>query len=153
MLSRLASSVPQPGQRERGDTTDSLRGTRWMTTFRNEPTARPRRALAAATKATMVRVTVRGTAGPAGPAVRLAVPPLGQGLRWDDLPLVVGDGAGVDVAFGGALAVADGAVAVDGDAEPRVGGAQRPDVQQVGRGGEGDLVVGRGAGHVGDRTL
>src|SRR5579859_1671801 len=43
MLSRLASSVSQPGQLDRGRTIETFRGTRWMTTFRNEPTAKPRR--------------------------------------------------------------------------------------------------------------
>jgi hypothetical protein len=41
MLSRGAISLPQPGQRERGCTTDSPAGTRWITTFKNEPMSSP----------------------------------------------------------------------------------------------------------------
>src|SRR3981081_2213383 len=41
ILSRSANWVPQLGHLDRGRTIDSLRGTRWMTTLRNEPTASP----------------------------------------------------------------------------------------------------------------
>src|SRR5690349_17086839 len=44
MLSRERISDPQPGHRERGFTTDSPAGTRAITTFRNDPTSRPRTA-------------------------------------------------------------------------------------------------------------
>src|SRR5690242_8762679 len=39
--SRGRMPASQAGQCERGRTTDSPRGTRWMTTFRNDPTTRP----------------------------------------------------------------------------------------------------------------
>src|SRR3954447_20205050 len=42
MLSRGAISVPQDGQCEGGRTMDSPRGTRQMTTLRNEPMRRPK---------------------------------------------------------------------------------------------------------------
>src|SRR5215216_3548764 len=42
-LSRQATGVPQAGQRDPGRTSDSRRGTRWMTTLANDPAARPRR--------------------------------------------------------------------------------------------------------------
>src|SRR4051812_15691916 len=41
MLSRGEICTPQLGQCEGGDTTDSPRGTRQITTFRNDPTRRP----------------------------------------------------------------------------------------------------------------
>src|SRR4051794_37524187 len=41
MSSRGAIGALQPGQCERGVTTDSPRGTRQMTTFRNDPISRP----------------------------------------------------------------------------------------------------------------
>jgi hypothetical protein len=50
---------PQPGQRERGDTIDAPRGSRWITTFRKDPMHAPTRN--AAETATMTT--------PAGPAV------------------------------------------------------------------------------------
>src|SRR6188474_2798894 len=40
-LSNQRSGVWQPGQCELGCTIDSSRGSRWITTFRNEPTHRP----------------------------------------------------------------------------------------------------------------
>ena len=40
-LSRQAIGVSQAGQRDPGRTTDSRRGTRWMTTLANEPAASP----------------------------------------------------------------------------------------------------------------
>src|SRR3954468_7897994 len=42
MLSRGAISVPQAGQCDGGRTMDSPRGTRQMTTLRNEPMRRPK---------------------------------------------------------------------------------------------------------------
>ena len=42
MLSRARIWRPQPGQRERGFDSDSPRGSRQMTTLRNDPIARPR---------------------------------------------------------------------------------------------------------------
>src|SRR5215217_5580202 len=42
-LSRQATGVPQEGQRDPGRTSVSRRGTRWMTTWANDPAARPRR--------------------------------------------------------------------------------------------------------------
>ena len=41
MLSRASIWVSQPGQRERGATIDSPRGTRWATTLAKLPSARP----------------------------------------------------------------------------------------------------------------
>ena len=41
MLSRVAIGVLQPGQCERGFTIDSCRGTRQITTLRNDPTTSP----------------------------------------------------------------------------------------------------------------
>ena len=41
MLSRTAIGVSQPGQCDAGFTNDSRRGTRQMTTFRNEPITSP----------------------------------------------------------------------------------------------------------------
>ena len=41
MLSRVAIGVSQPGQCERGFTIDSCRGTRQITTLRNDPTTSP----------------------------------------------------------------------------------------------------------------
>ncbi len=41
MLSYQEMGVPQPGQRDRGRTTDSPAGTRAMTTFRKLPTTAP----------------------------------------------------------------------------------------------------------------
>src|SRR5579872_6160780 len=41
MLSRSAMGISHCGQRERGRTTDWRRGTRWMTTLRNDPTQMP----------------------------------------------------------------------------------------------------------------
>src|SRR5919205_2464389 len=43
-LCRLRTALPQCGQCDPGRTSDSSRGTRWITTFRNDPTARPSRA-------------------------------------------------------------------------------------------------------------
>jgi hypothetical protein len=44
MLSRFTNSVPHFGQRDRGVTMLSPAGTRWITTFRNDPTTKPRTA-------------------------------------------------------------------------------------------------------------
>src|ERR687894_1956817 len=41
-LSYGAIGAPQPGQRERGRTSDSPRGRRWITTFRKLPMSAPR---------------------------------------------------------------------------------------------------------------
>ncbi len=41
MLSRGAIGASQPGQCDGGDTTDSPRGTRQITTLRNDPMSRP----------------------------------------------------------------------------------------------------------------
>ena len=41
MLSNHFRAVPQPGQRDEGQTSDSCRGSRWMQTFRKLPTASP----------------------------------------------------------------------------------------------------------------
>src|SRR5581483_4839624 len=61
----------QLGHRERGRTTDSWRGTRYTTTFRNEPTARPSTPATIATSAVTVR---RRYAKRPGPKAR----PLGE---------------------------------------------------------------------------
>src|SRR5438067_2151024 len=79
-LSTGATGVPQLGQRDRGRITDSRRGTRWMTTFRNDPTASPRTPHTTARNAvTMRTLTPRSFAlahpstGAAGGVSRLAV--------------------------------------------------------------------------------
>jgi hypothetical protein len=54
-LSRAATGWSHSGQRERGATTDSFRGTRWITTLRNEPTASPSTPQATASSAITVR--------------------------------------------------------------------------------------------------
>jgi hypothetical protein len=74
MLSRGEIGVPHDGHADGGDTTDSRRGTRWMTTFRNDPTISPN----TAHSATITPRTVRETAGPVGPAA----------LCWDRLDQV-----------------------------------------------------------------
>src|SRR4051794_38398552 len=51
MLSRGAMNVPQLGQADGGRTTDSPRGTRQTTTFRNDPITSPRTAQKAASSA------------------------------------------------------------------------------------------------------
>src|SRR5688572_19891947 len=43
MLSYQAIILPQPGQRDRGLTTDSSLGQRWMQTFRKLPSIRPKK--------------------------------------------------------------------------------------------------------------
>src|SRR5437016_11231079 len=53
MLSRARMGVPHVGHAEPGRTIDSLRGTRWITTVRNDPKARP----ATAKRITANRVT------------------------------------------------------------------------------------------------
>jgi hypothetical protein len=58
-FSHARSCRPQPGQRDRGETTDSPRGSRWITTFRKLPMHAPTRN---AVEAAM-------TAALAGPAV------------------------------------------------------------------------------------
>src|SRR4051794_1014021 len=61
MLSRLAIFVSQPGQCDGGVTIDSLRGTRQITTLRNEPMTSPYMPLIAATSAVTTVEARRGT--------------------------------------------------------------------------------------------
>jgi hypothetical protein len=43
MFSNARIARPQPGQRDRGETIDSSRGRRWITTFRKLPMHAPTR--------------------------------------------------------------------------------------------------------------
>ena len=43
IFSNARISRPQPGQRDRGETIDSPRGNRWITTFRKDPMHAPAR--------------------------------------------------------------------------------------------------------------
>jgi hypothetical protein len=50
IFSHARISRPQPGQRDRGETIDSLRGNRWITTFRKDPMHAPTRNTAEAAR-------------------------------------------------------------------------------------------------------
>src|SRR6266540_4464781 len=74
-LSRQAIGVSQAGQRDPGRTTDSRRGTRWMTTLANEPAARPSSPASEATTSGLMagkRTCPAGTGGRPSTRGRLA---------------------------------------------------------------------------------
>src|SRR5829696_2026892 len=61
-LSCQATGWPQAGQREPGRTSDSPRGTRWMTTLAKEPKARPSRPASTAAAAGLMAERLQGDA-------------------------------------------------------------------------------------------
>src|SRR5512142_2204471 len=75
-LSRGEMGVSQPGQCDGGATTDSPRGMRQITTFRNEPISRPKSAL----MATIAAVIARRVDGPSQHS-SAPPPPLGGIVR------------------------------------------------------------------------
>src|SRR6266508_5480778 len=139
MLSRGAIALPHEGQREAGRTSDSLRGTRWITTFANDPNTRPSRpASMAAASGLMHRSLPAGASGVASPSTgrglaggtwRLLLPRLllqrrlaeadrvGDARRVAHVQVVLGvDGVAVDGAVVAAVAARPVAVVHEHDA-------------------------------------